>query len=69
MLSGNVALLQMMLESLGSAVAAQDGRVGGLEQHTAQLQFFIEALRLGQEEQQGSYSAPPPAAHQHGGCG
>ena len=46
-LANNGSHLQMMVESLAAAVAAQDGRVGGLEQHTAQLQFFIEAMRVG----------------------
>ena len=59
-IANNGSHLQMMVESLGAAVAAQDGRVGGLQQHTAQLQFFIEALRVGQEE---DGAPPPPEPH------
>ena len=36
-LSSAGAHFQVLIDSLGAAVAMQDGRVAGLEQHTAQL--------------------------------
>ena len=45
MLSGSFAHLQVLLDSLGSATSVQSGRVAGLEQHTAQLQGYMESLR------------------------
>ena len=46
-ISGGASHLQMLVDTLGSAMSAQEGRIAGLEQYTAQLQFYIEALRLG----------------------
>ena len=61
MISGGASHVQMLVDNLGSATSVQDGRVAGLGHHTAQLQFFIEALRAGQEEQQ-CRAAPTTAA-------
>ena len=66
-ISGGASHLQMLVDTLGSAMSVQEGCVAGLEQYTAQLQFYIEALRLGQEEQQDTL--PPPANHNGGGGG
>ena len=66
-ISGGASHLQMLVDTLGSAMSAQEGRIAGLEQYTAQLQFYIEALRLGQEEQWDTQ--PPPASHYGGGGG
>ena len=60
-LFGRAGYLQMLVDSLGAATSVQGGRVAGLEQHTAQLQFFIEAFRVGQEEQQSGAAPLPPA--------
>ena len=43
------AYFQSFTDGIGAAMVAQDGRVGGLEQHTAQLTSAVEALRIFQE--------------------
>ena len=65
--STGAAHLQMVADRLGVAMSVQEGRVAGIEQHTAQLTSSIEALRSFQE---GQYpGAPPKAAFSASGQG
>ena len=65
-LSSAGARFQMPIDSLGAAVAMQDGRVAGLEQHTAQLQRYMESLGAFQKTQYSGTTLLPPAYNSGG---
>ena len=62
----NIAMVhfQTLADGIGAAVVNQDGRIGGLESHIAQLTSSVESLRVFQE---GQYPGPPPTIFSGGG--